>query len=153
MSVQRRAYRTSWERELGETGSPIESDFLGAFCEVAFDNGYSIRRKAVGNDVIAVQPQKTIDRYRLDFMIAFRFFGREIRLAIECDGHEFHEKTKRQAAKDRSCERAISALGYQVVRFTGSEIHHDARACAYEALVRIMDFQTDRIEQARKEAA
>lgn len=55
-------------------------------------------------------------------------------VAIECDGHEFHERTKEQAARDKSRDRALTAAGWKVLRFTGSEIWRDANQCANEAL-------------------
>ncbi|MDQ3254286.1 MAG: endonuclease domain-containing protein [Acidobacteriota bacterium] len=54
-------------------------------------------------------------------------------LIVECDGHDFHEKRKEQAAKDKRRDRILQSLGYRVFRFTGSEIHNDAIACAIEA--------------------
>lgn len=55
------------------------------------------------------------------------------KFAIECDGHDFHEKTKEQAANDRRRERVLMINGYHVIRFTGSEIFDNAKACASEA--------------------
>ena len=49
-------------------------------------------------------------------------------IAVECDGHEFHEKTKQQAARDKARDRD---------RFTGSEIWKDPGACADEVLVHL----------------
>ena len=46
-------------------------------------------------------------------------------IAVEMDGHNFHEKTKEQAASDKSRDRALKAAGWTTVRFTGSEIHRD----------------------------
>lgn len=43
-------------------------------------------------------------------------------ILIECDGHDFHERTKEQARKDRSRDRRIQRRGSYVLRFTGSEI-------------------------------
>jgi hypothetical protein len=53
-------------------------------------------------------------------------------LIVECDGHDFHERTKEQARRDRSRDRYMTSLGFRVLRFTGSEIHRDAEACAQE---------------------
>jgi hypothetical protein len=50
-------------------------------------------------------------------------------LIIECDGHDFHEKTKEQAQRDKSRDRALTALGHRVIRFTGSEIFRNAKKC------------------------
>lgn len=46
-------------------------------------------------------------------------------MAIECDGHDFHEKTKHQAARDKKRDREIIATGLSVTRFAGSEIWAD----------------------------
>lgn len=53
-------------------------------------------------------------------------------LIIECDGHDFHERTKEQAAKDRSRDRILQDVGHQVFRFTGHEIWKDPVSCAQQ---------------------
>ena len=130
-----------WERLLGKTRSAIERQFLDAFCELAFENGYSVR-KTPDDNTLQVIPQKRIGRYSVDFAIIFRFFGKTLGLVVECDGHNFHEKMKAQVARDKTRERAIVAARYRVLRFSGSEIFADARGCAAEALDMIQDFQT-----------
>ncbi len=52
-------------------------------------------------------------------------------IAIYCDGHDFHERTKEQAERDRSIDRKLQEAGIVVMRFTGREIYRDAHACAY----------------------
>ena len=52
-------------------------------------------------------------------------------LVVEVDGHEFHERTKLQAARDRQRDRAMIAEGFRVVRFTGQEVYRAAE-CADE---------------------
>jgi hypothetical protein len=69
--------------------------------------------------------------YRVDFLFICGFrpaFRRA--LAIECDGHDWHEKTKEQAARDKLRDRRLLLDGIPTVRFAGSEIHADADACA-----------------------
>lgn len=66
--------------------------------------------------------------YRLDFAVD----PEGSKIAIECDGHEFHERTKEQAARDKSRDRALQAAGWRVLRFTGSEIFADPGKCASE---------------------
>lgn len=66
--------------------------------------------------------------YRLDFAVD----PDGSKIAIECDGHEFHERTKEQAARDKSRDRALQAAGWRVLRFTGSEIFADPGKCASE---------------------
>lgn len=72
--------------------------------------------------------------YRLDFAA----ITDSHLVAIECDGHDYHERTKEQARHDRSRDRALQAAGWSVLRFTGSEIHENADACASE-VVRFLD--------------
>lgn len=49
---------------------------------------------------------------------------------VECDGHDFHERTKEQAQRDRSRDRAFQSQGMTIFRFTGSELWEDADDCA-----------------------
>jgi very-short-patch-repair endonuclease len=147
------------ESLLRATKSPIERDFLVAFCDAAVARGYRVGLHASsslheGADAtIGIWPQKMMFRYVLDFAITFWFRGAPFHLAIECDGHEFHQKTKEQADRDTARERAISAWGYRVLRFTGRQINADAKACAMEALGQIMDWQTARLVSAVKGSA
>jgi len=55
-------------------------------------------------------------------------------VAIELDGHEFHEKTKEQVAHDKRRERAIVRAGLPVLRFSGHEIWRDTRKCVQEVI-------------------
>jgi len=56
------------------------------------------------------------------------------RLIVECDGHAYHERTKEQAARDRSRDRVAQLEGLPILRFTGSEIWSDPAGCADEIL-------------------
>lgn len=77
--------------------------------------------------------QVAIADYRVDFLLMMRGADpKEYGVVIECDGHDFHERTKAQAKRDRKRDRDLQALGYRVMRFTGSEICRDAFACARE---------------------
>jgi len=71
--------------------------------------------------------------YRVDFMIYATFQGRQYSVVIECDGHDFHEKTKQQAIKDKRRDRDLTKAGYIVLHFTGSEIYKDPFGCVREA--------------------
>lgn len=78
----------------------------------------SIGETISGYEPVIIVPQFPIGRYTVDFMI--EYFGE--RFTIECDGHDFHERTKYQAARDKSRDRFIQSKGFKVFRFTGSEI-------------------------------
>ena len=55
-------------------------------------------------------------------------------VVVECDGHDFHERTKEQAAHDRQRDRWMQTAGWSVLRFTGSEIRRDPHGCAREVV-------------------
>ena len=65
--------------------------------------------------------------YRIDFAL---FTELPNPVFIECDGHDFHERTKEQAQRDREKDRAIQAANIPILRFTGSEIHRRPLYCA-----------------------
>lgn len=87
-------------------------------------------------DDMQIIPQQMIKRddsyIRVDFLIKVKHSGEEINIVVECDGHDFHEKTKEQAQKDKSRDRFLVSEGYYVFRFTGSEIYKNARIVSEE---------------------
>jgi very-short-patch-repair endonuclease len=93
---------------------------------------------ALGQYTPVLGQQIQVGAYRLDFCIASpsleHFDTVAHLLAVECDGHDFHERTKQQAARDKSRDRALLDHGIATIRFTGSEIWRDALKCANEAL-------------------
>jgi very-short-patch-repair endonuclease len=70
--------------------------------------------------------------FRVDFLVKGNVGGTPVTLVVECDGHAYHDKTKEQAAHDRQRERSLRVAGYQVARFTASEISADPEDCALE---------------------
>jgi len=85
-------------------------------------------------DQIRLYTQAHVGEYRVDFLIGVHFPERKIDfgVVIECDGHEFHERTKEQAERDRSRDRDLQAKGFAIFRYTGSEIWADPNVCASE---------------------
>jgi very-short-patch-repair endonuclease len=84
---------------------------------------------------LLVRPQAHVLDYRVDFLIHALDHSvypdiKWRRLVVECDGHNFHERTKEQAAKDRARDRDLSQHDFDVFRFTGSEIWKDPMGCA-----------------------
>lgn len=91
---------------------------------------------AFSESLIMITSQSKIGKYRVDFLVEFHDstgIG-DRRLAIECDGHHYHERTKKQAKHDRKRDRLMQSEGYEVLRFTGSEIWDDPFKCAREAM-------------------
>ena len=66
--------------------------------------------------------QREIGKYRVDFFVIIPY---KQGIIIECDGHDFHEKTKEQAKYDKQRDRFLMSKGYKVLHFTGSEIYND----------------------------
>jgi very-short-patch-repair endonuclease len=124
-------------------GSPIERLMLARL--MLFEHGYGTRLE-IYNSVfvgarpesiplqtfeIAILPQWRAGKYTADFLLLFaapsHSGGASIRkFVIECDGHDFHEKTKAQAARDKARDRFFTSMGCQVLRYTGSEIYRNS---------------------------
>lgn len=60
------------------------------------------------------------ERYRADMAVIGALAKK--RFVIELDGHDFHERTKEQASRDKRRDRAMSLAGWTILRFTGSEV-------------------------------
>ena len=77
-------------------------------------------------------------KYRVDFLIHFVFKSKknigELNLIIECDGHNFHEKTKEQVAKGNERDRELQKEGYDILHFSGSEIYNHLFKCEKEII-------------------
>ncbi len=99
-------------------------------------------------ETLFICPQHVVGRMHVDFLLTFAFetyeptpagergerLWSEVRLVVECDGHDFHEKTKEQARKDKKRDRELQKLGFRLFRYTGSEVWADPIAVATEAL-------------------
>ncbi len=102
--------------------------------------------------VLRITPQAQISSYRADFLLTMQLVdeGPEIsiykkHLIVECDGFDFHDRTPEQAAKDRQRDRELQTRGFNVFRYTGSEIWADVFRCAEQAVT----FLTGSIEAQR----
>lgn len=79
--------------------------------------------------------------YRADFVLedtdqqarerAIRVGMHPLRIAIEVDGHEFHERTKEQVAHRDARDRDLQADGWRVFHVSGSAFHRDPEGCVY----------------------
>ncbi len=49
----------------------------------------------------------------------------ESKLCIYADGHTYHERSEKQALRDRNIDRELQKLGFVVLRYTGHEIRKD----------------------------
>ena len=130
-----------------QVATPIENLFiyaLDAYCEYENDEDVLLCRNAgefadVANrpdSGVWVEQQVDVGDWRVDFVIhRYDWMCEKWRsVIVECDGHDFHERTKEQAARDRARDRRASLSGVVVLRFTGSEIWTDPLGCAEQVI-------------------
>ena len=123
--------------------SPIEVILGFAYDLVLFDEG---------SPDIFLQPQYEVSidgsKFRLDFAFIAEdselidFKNNDFKLAIECDGHEFHERTKEQVVRDNEREYLLKMDGFEVLRFSGSQIYNKPFRCARQ----IYDYISSRVK-------
>lgn len=65
--------------------------------------------------------QVRVGPYRVDFLYINEF-------VIELDGHDFHSG-KEQRDRDYERERYLQNAGYEVIRFTGTQVMRNPRNC------------------------
>lgn len=88
-----------------------------------------------------IKPQEKIGKYRADFVVVIPKHNDEnkkMRIVIECDGHDYHERTKEQAARDKEKDRFVQNHGFLIHRYTGSEIWNSAGSCALDGIMESM---------------
>jgi very-short-patch-repair endonuclease len=84
---------------------------------------------------LTILPQLTLGKYRIDFVVIVEFPNSDVlKIAIECDGHDFHEKTKAQASKDKERDRELQKKGYKTFRYSGSDIVKNPSVITYDLI-------------------
>lgn len=108
---------------------------------------------------LRLRQQRTVDlsdrRYRIDFVVEGQNFQWPTstrprpKIAIELDGHEFHERTKSQVADRNKRDRDLQLAGWVVFHISGSEFYHQPDRVAIEtynaALKLFRDWFTDAV--------
>ena len=154
---------THLESLVDATESPIEVAMLFALCVTAHEQASNIRYKIANRifgdfedtpDLLVIEPQAKLGEYRVDFLLSYQEGIPDhdnpsklkdgtlipgvkevtVHLIVECDGHDYHDRTKEQASKDRERDRELKKLGYEVFRYTGSDIWKNPMLCASEAI-------------------
>ena len=111
--------------------SPIEQILWIAlnFCALNSNNWYMFEEQA--------EVEANGNKYRLDFLYEEDYMDNvdnPLHLAIECDGHEFHEKTKEQVEKRNKRDMDLKLAGYDILHYSGSQIYKNPIKCALEIL-------------------
>lgn len=127
-----------WEsKPFKEMGSEIERAFAAHMLIAPQLSGHDMR---IGFPTEPYKgwflaPQVEIGKYRVDFVFGHAGAPELPNcVVVECDGHDFHDKTPDQAARDKARDRHLNLHVKAVLRFTGREIYRDAPTCVMEAL-------------------
>lgn len=124
-------------------GSPIELQLVVAIWAglrfqgldaVLVRNGSEVDKfdEACKGHDFALALQYPWRKYRSDICFGGNRVGQ--RILVECDGHDFHERTKTQAAHDRRRDMLAQQDGYHIIRFTGSQIFASPYNCTFDLL-------------------
>ena len=84
--------------------------------------------------------------YRIDFLYQEDYeedIEHPFRLAIECDGHDYHEKTKEQVIKRNKRDMDLKMAGYDVLHYSGSQIFKKPMGCVID----IFDYITKQLKE------
>ena len=120
-----------------EIKSPIEQIFAFAYKYVLYREmgfpdmecfDYTSQKEIIANG----------NKYIVDFYYRFPSGNGSYDLIVECDGHEFHQKTKKQVEHDNNRDYDLKSCGYDVIHFSGSQIYNDPVGCAYKVFNYIM---------------
>lgn len=108
--------------------SPIEQMMMFAF---------EIITAMKNPEYVCLEPQMPLTlengkTYRPDFTVCNGNVGGILPILIECDGHDFHEKTKAQVKRDNERDFDLKMAGYEVLHFSGSQIYNNPIKCAYD---------------------
>jgi len=82
----------------------------------------------------------------------YKYTNENLKVVVECDGHEFHQKTKQQVKKDNERQLALQMAGYEVIRFSGSQIYNEPFECIKSAYDFIEKKLGEKIEITLNEA-
>lgn len=110
--------------------SHVESMLLVAlFAQSLPDGSYAFGlRGSVRRWELATQ--HAVGKYRVDIAV----LNAATKLAIEVDGHDWHERTREQACSEKARERALQDAGWLVRRYAGTEVWRDSIRCAKSIL-------------------
>lgn len=136
-----RSFRESVEHALRDYPSlqfesPLEALFWAWWAAVA--------QVAKVDDLLILSPQREVvvggQRYRVDFLLepvdgGITSVPEWVPIALEVDGHAFHERTPAQVAHRDSRDRALQAAGWRVFHYSFGEFTAAPADCMSEVVV------------------
>lgn len=146
----------------GLTGSPTESIltlalyhrlahfYEGWICRVNSEHEYrqELAATKINGGSFVLVPQWSVKQVGLvDFAVFIP--GLDYRrpiVVVECDGHQFHERSPEQASKDRKRMRILQRFGIPVLPFTGTDVVRGSEDLAQE-IVEFVDARLNGMER------
>ena len=121
--------------------SPIEIIFAYYF------DKWKVNNLDKNTENIYLEPQYDFNeigkRYRLDFFIEYTTLQGDTidnlneycsTVVVECDGHQFHERTKEQVKRGNQRDYDLKMSGYDVIHFSGSELYNNPQECVQKVV-------------------
>jgi very-short-patch-repair endonuclease len=146
----------------GLTGSPTESILTLALfnklchfydgwrCWVYSEHEYrqALAEQRINGGSFVLVPQWSVNQVGLVDLAVFipGLDHRRPIVVVECDGHQFHERTPEQASKDRRRIRILHRLGIPVYPFTGTDVVRSSEESAHE-IVEFIDARANGMER------
>lgn len=151
----RESAREAYEFYEADAGSDLERVFMAA---LMFIQPNSMASHYGGPfdvpNLLEVAPQYPVGRYKIDFAVLIGPPGapdqNKIRVGIECDGQYFHDRTEKQAARDKARDRFLTLNGWHVVRFVESEIMRNPLGCAAQVSALVDSLVERRLKEIGK---
>ena len=109
---------------------------IGSLCEspIEVDLGVQLTKaiKMIPGGGFSLEHQYCLGPYRYDLALIREGLPAPIAL-IECDGKEFHQ-SEQQVANDLAKDRLAQNEKIPLLRFSGSEIYRDVKACVFKII-------------------
>jgi very-short-patch-repair endonuclease len=113
----------------GDNNAPDRFTRLAARCESPIEEAFWAAGYAELSKLGEFTPQVNAGPYRLDFALV----GRNFKVAVECDGYDFHS-SEAQISADNDRDLILMCDGWLVVRFTGRRIWRDVQGCVTDVV-------------------
>lgn len=119
--------------------SPIEQIVYMSLLYIGKLNRYDVSVQPLYKEkFIKVFPQHQVGKYRVDFALHYSENDNNKWVAVECDGHEFHDRDEQQRRYEKQRDRYLQRKGFMVMHFTGSEIVNASFKAATEIIQAVL---------------
>lgn len=102
--------------------APVIQNIMGGVLESPIEHYFymELERNSLAE---FCRPQFEIGKYRTDFAFPIA------RLAVECDGQDYHYATQEQIERDQKRDKYFALKGWRIIRFEGVAIRRNINLC------------------------